>query len=39
VIEGDKVRQIIETFEEENGMPSRLAHTKKVAEEKAAAKQ
>ena len=39
VIEGDKVREVIKNFEEENNMPSRLAHTKKVAEEKAAAKQ
>jgi len=38
VIEGEKVREVIKTFEEENGMPSRLAHNKKVAEEKAAAK-
>jgi len=29
VIEGTKVREIIETFEEENNMQSRLAHTKK----------
>ena len=39
VIEGDKVRQVIEDFEEENGMPSRLAHKKIVAEEHKAAKQ
>jgi cell division protease FtsH len=37
VIEGDKVREVIKDFEEENNMPSRLAHSKKVAEEKAAA--
>ena len=39
VIEGDKVRQVIEDFEEENGMPSRLAHKKIVAAEHKAAKQ
>ena len=34
VIEGDKVREVIEKFEEENGMPSRLAHTKVVEKER-----
>ncbi len=34
VIEGEKVREIIENFEKENGMKSRLAHTKKVEQEK-----
>jgi cell division protease FtsH len=36
VIEGDKVREIIAAYEEEKGIPSRLAHGKKIAEEKAA---
>jgi len=37
VIEGKTVRKIIEEFEKENGMPSRLAHQDKIAknEEKA----
>jgi cell division protease FtsH len=39
VIEGDKVREVIKEYEEEHGMPSRLAHNEKVAEEKAAAKE
>ena len=34
VIEGDKVREIIENYEKENNMPSRLAHNKVVAKEK-----
>ena len=36
VIEGDKVREIIDTYEQAEGMDSRLAHSEKVAEEKAA---
>ena len=31
VIEGTKVREIIDTFEKENHMQSRLAHTKAPA--------
>ena len=31
VIEGTKVREIIDTFEKENNMKSRLAHTEKIA--------
>ncbi len=34
VIEGDKVRDIIEKFEKENNMPSRLAHKEKIEKEK-----
>jgi len=33
VIEGSRVRQIIQEYEEENGMQSRLAHGDKVAKE------
>jgi len=33
VIEGAKVRSIIKAYEERKGMPSRLAHTDKVAKE------
>jgi cell division protease FtsH len=36
VIEGDKVREIIAAYEEAKGIPSRLAHGEKIAEEKAA---
>jgi cell division protease FtsH len=36
VIEGEKVREIIAAYEEANGMSSRLAHSEKIAEEKAA---
>ncbi len=36
VIEGDKVREIIDTYEQAEGLESRLAHGDKVAEEKAA---
>jgi len=35
VIEGKTVRRIIETFEQENGMPSRLAHKDKIAKAEA----
>jgi cell division protease FtsH len=35
VIEGVKVREIIDTFEKENNLTSRLAHSEKVAKEKA----
>ncbi len=38
VIEGDKVRKVIEDFEVENNMPSRLAHKKIVAQEHETAK-
>lgn len=34
VIEGVKVREIIDTFEKENNLTSRLAHSEKVAKEK-----
>lgn len=37
VIEGKKVRQIIEEYEKENNMPSRLAHGEKIAAAKARA--
>ena len=37
VIEGTKVREIIATFEKENNMESRLAHTEKIAAAKARA--
>jgi len=39
VIEGKKVRQIIENFEKENNMESRLAHREKIAKAEAAAKE
>ena len=35
VIEGHKVREIIENFEKDNGMDSQLAHGEKVAKEEA----
>jgi cell division protease FtsH len=35
VIEGQQVRSIIETYETENNLPSRLAHTAKIAKAKA----
>ncbi|RUM69989.1 MAG: cell division protein FtsH, partial [Sulfurovum sp.] len=38
VIEGTKVRSIIKEYEEENNMPSRLAHGDKIAAAKARAK-
>ncbi len=38
VIEGKKVRSIIEEFEKEHGMKSRLAHTEKIAAAEARAK-
>jgi cell division protease FtsH len=38
VIEGKKVRSIIEAFEKENNLPSRLAHGDKIAAAKARAK-
>jgi len=38
VIEGKKVRSIIEEFEKEHGMKSRLAHTEKIAAAKERAK-
>jgi len=38
VIEGKKVRSIIEEFEKENNLPSRLAHGDKIAAAKARAK-
>jgi len=38
VIEGKKVRQIIEDYEKENNMESRLAHKDKIAKAEAAAK-
>ncbi len=38
VIEGDKVRKVIEDFEVANNMPSRLAHKKIVAQEHETAK-
>jgi len=38
VIEGKKVRQIIEDYEKENNMESRLAHGAKIAKAEAAAK-
>lgn len=37
VIEGAKVREIIETFEKEHAMPSRLAHPKAPEQEEASA--
>ncbi len=37
VIEGTKVREIIETFEKDHNMESRLAHTEKIAAAKARA--
>jgi cell division protease FtsH len=37
VIEGKKVREIIQTYEKENNMESRLAHGDKIAKAKAAA--
>jgi cell division protease FtsH len=37
VIEGIKVREIIDTFEKEHNMESRLAHTEKIAAAKARA--
>ncbi len=36
VIEGEKVREIIAEFEQEQGMESRLAHGEKIAQEEAA---
>jgi cell division protease FtsH len=39
VIEGTTVRKIIETYEEENGMESRLAHKEKVAKAEQHAKE
>ena len=39
VIEGKKVRSIIEKFEEENNMESRLAHSDKIAKAEAFAKE
>jgi len=33
VIEGSRVRAIIEAYEQERGMPSRLAHHAKIAKE------
>jgi cell division protease FtsH len=39
VIEGKKVRSIIDDFEKENGMESRLAHTDKIAAAEAKAKE
>ena len=39
VIEGKKVRSIIEDFEKENNMESRLAHTDKIAKAEAWAKE
>ena len=39
VIEGKKVRSIIAEFEEENNMPSRLAHGEKIAKAEAFAKE
>jgi cell division protease FtsH len=39
VIEGKKVRQIIENYEKENNMESRLAHRDKIAKAEAAAKE
>ena len=39
VIEGKKVREIIETYEKENNMESRLAHGDKIAKAKAAAEE
>jgi cell division protease FtsH len=39
VIEGTTVRNIIETYEEENGMESRLAHKEKVAKAEQHAKE
>jgi len=38
VIEGKKVREIISTYEKENNMESRLAHSDKIAKAEAAAK-
>jgi len=35
VIEGKQVRSIIEAYEQENNLPSRLAHTDKIAKAKA----
>jgi cell division protease FtsH len=39
VIEGKKVREIIDTYEKENNMESRLAHGDKIAKAEAAAKE
>ncbi len=39
VIEGKKVREIIEAYETENNLPSRLAHTEKIAKAAAKAKE
>ncbi len=39
VIEGKKVREIIENYEKENNMESRLAHGDKIAKAEAAAKE
>jgi len=39
VIEGTKVREIIETYEKENNMESRLAHGDKIAKAEAFAKE
>jgi cell division protease FtsH len=39
VIEGTKVRSIIDEFEKENSMDSRLAHGDKIAKAKAFAKE
>jgi cell division protease FtsH len=39
VIEGKKVRSVIEEFETENNMPSRLAHGDKIAKAEAWAKE
>lgn len=39
VIEGKKVREIIDTYEKENNMQSRLAHSDKIAKAKAKAEE
>ena len=39
VIEGKKVREIIENYEKENNLKSRLAHGDKIAKAEAAAKE
>jgi cell division protease FtsH len=39
VIEGKQVRSIIEAYEQENNLPSRLAHTDKIAKAQAKAKE
>jgi cell division protease FtsH len=39
VIEGKKVREIIEAYETENNLPTRLAHTEKIAKAAAKAKE